>query len=153
MGLFFFAANWAFKRFEPRMSSRALADAILPYLRPQDQIIQYGDFNSGSSIPFYTHRHVWIYNGRFGTNLEIGSNYPDVPPTFLDDKQFPAFWNSPNRVFIFVPEEFRKDALSRLPPDSTYLLAESAGKYIFVNHPIRPNLPLLASMLAQHEMQ
>src|SRR6266851_1282517 len=152
MGLFFFAANWAFKRFEPRMSSRALADSILPYLRPQDQVVQYGDFNSGSSIPFYTHRHVWIYNGRFGTNLEIGSNYPDVPPTFLDDQQFPAFWSSPNRVFIFVPEEFRKDALSHLPPDSTYLLAESAGKYIFVNQPLRPNLPLLASMLAQHQM-
>ena len=150
MALFFFAANWAFKRFEPRMSSRALADAILPYLRPQDQIVQYGDFNSGSSIPFYTHRHVWIYNGRFGTNLEIGSNYPDVPPTFLDDKQFPAFWKGPERVFIFVPEEFRKDALSRLPPDSSYLLAESAGKYIFVNQPVRPDLPLLASVLKRH---
>ncbi|MGA9815201.1 MAG: glycosyltransferase family 39 protein [Terriglobales bacterium] len=150
MALFFFAANWAFKRFEPRMSSRALADAILPYLRPQDQIVQYGDFNSGSSIPFYTHRHVWIYNGRFGTNLEIGSNYPDVPPTFLDDKQFPAFWKGPERVFIFVPEEFRKDALSRLPPDSSYLLAESAGKYIFVNQPVRPDLPLLATVLKRH---
>ena len=153
MALFFFAANWAFKRFEPRMSSRALADAILPYLRPQDQIVQYGDFNSGSSIPFYTHRHVWIYNGRFGTNLEIGSNYPDVPPTFLDDKQFPAFWSGPVRVFIFVPEEFRKDALSRLPPDSSYLLAESAGKYIFVNQPLRPDLPLLASVLKRHPVE
>ncbi len=153
MALFFFAANWAFKRFEPRMSSRALADAILPYLRLQDQIVQYGDFNSGSSIPFYTHRHVWIYNGRFGTNLEIGSNYPDVPPTFLDDKQFPAFWSGPERVFIFVPEEFRKDALSRLPPDSSYLLAESAGKYIFVNQPLRPDLPLLASVLKRHPVE
>ncbi|MGH9549747.1 MAG: hypothetical protein ACRD3W_10250, partial [Terriglobales bacterium] len=98
----------------------------------------------------YTHRHVWIYNGRFGTNLEIGSNYPDVPPTFLDDKQFPAFWSGPERVFIFVPEEFRKDALSRLPPESSYLLAESAGKYIFVNQPLRPDLPLLASVLKRH---
>ncbi len=150
MALFFFAANWAFKRFEPRMSSRALADAILPYLRPQDKIVQYGDFNSGSSIPFYTHRHVWIYNGRIGTNLEIGSNYPDAPPTFLDDNQFPAFWSGPERVLIFVPEEFRKQALSRLPPDSSYLLAESAGKYIFVNQPLRADLPLLASILKRH---
>ncbi len=149
MAIFFFVANWAFKRFEPRMSSRILADAILPYLRSQDQIVQYGDFNSGSSIPFYTNRHVWIYNGRFGTNLEIGSNYPDVPPTFLDDQQFPAFWRGSERVFLFVPEEFRKDALSRLPPDSTYLLAESAGKYIFVNQPVRPNMTLLASILAR----
>jgi 4-amino-4-deoxy-L-arabinose transferase-like glycosyltransferase len=153
MAIFFFVANWAFRRFEPRMSSRPLAESILPYLRPQDQIVQYGDFNSGSSIPFYTHRHVWIFNGRFGTNLEIGSNYPDVPPTFLDDQQFPAFWRSPNRVFIFVPEEFRNDALSRLPPDSSYLLAESAGKYIFVNQPLRPDLPLLASMLARQPVE
>ena len=71
----------------------------------------------------------------------------------MDDKEFPAFWSSPNRVFIFVPQEFRKDALSRLPPGSTYMLAESAGKYIFVNQPLRPNLPLLALMLAQHQME
>jgi hypothetical protein len=151
MAIFFFAANWAFQKFEPRMSSRQLADAILPYLRPQDQIVQYGDFNSGSSIPFYTHRHVSILNGRVGTNLEFGSNYPDVPPTFLDDRQFPSFWRSPNRVFLFVPEEFQKAAIERLPPNSSYLLAESAGKYIFVNQPVRPDLPLLASMLADQE--
>ena len=149
MAIYFFDANWAFRRFEPRMSSRKLAENILPYLRAQDQIVQYGDFNSGSSIPFYTQRHVWIFNGRFGTNLEIGSNYPDVPPTFLDDKQFPDFWRSPHRVFLFVPEEFRNDALARLPPDSSYLLAESARKYIFVNQPLRPDLPLLASILAR----
>jgi 4-amino-4-deoxy-L-arabinose transferase-like glycosyltransferase len=153
MAIFFFAANWAFQKFEPRMSSRPLADDILPYLRPQDQIVQYGDFNSGSSIPFYTHRHVWLFNGRIGTNLEFGSNYPDVPPTFLDDQQFPAFWRSPNRVFLFVPEEFRKDALARLPPNSSYLLAESAGKYIFVNQPVRSDLPLLAAILAEQEKE
>jgi 4-amino-4-deoxy-L-arabinose transferase-like glycosyltransferase len=151
MAIFFLAANWAYQKFEPRLSSRQLANAILPYLRPQDQIVQYGDFNAGSSIPFYTRRHVWIYNGRVGTNLEFGSAYPDVPPTFLDDQQFPAFWQGPNRVFIFVPEELQKDALSRLPPDSSYLLAESAGKYIFVNQPLRPDLPLLASLLAQQQ--
>ena len=118
MALFFFAANWAFKRFEPRMSSRALADAILPYLRPQEQIVQYGDFNSGSSIPFYTHRHVWIYNGRFGTNLEIGSNYPDVPPTFLDDKQFPAFWKGRSACSFLCPRNFARTlcpACRRIP--------------------------------------
>jgi hypothetical protein len=92
---------------------------------------------------------VWIYNGRFGTNLEIGSNYPDVPPTFLDDQQFLALWRGTNRVFLFVPEEFRKHALTRLPADSSYLLAESAGKYIFVNQPLRPDMPLLASILAK----
>jgi 4-amino-4-deoxy-L-arabinose transferase-like glycosyltransferase len=147
MAVFYFAANWAFQKFEPRMSSRQLADAILPYLRPQDQIVQYGDFNSGSSIPFYTHRHVWIFNGCIGTNLEFGSKYPDVPPTFLDDRQFPAFWQSSNRIFLFVPEEFAPAAISRLPPNGSYLLAASGGKYIFANQLLRPDLPSLASLL------
>ena len=83
----------------------------------------------------------------------VTDDYPDAPPTFLDDKQFPALWRGPERVFIFVPEEFRKDALSRLPPDSSYLLAESAGKYIFVNQPLRPDLPVLATVLKRHPME
>jgi hypothetical protein len=149
MGVFFFSANWAFDRFSPRMSSQELADAIRPYLGPRDQIVQYGDFNYGSSIPFYTHRHVWIYNGRDGTNLEFGSKYSDVPPTFLDDQQFPSLWRRTEHVFLFVPEELRKQALSKLPPDATYLLAESGGKYIFVNQLLRPDLPLLSSVLSR----
>ncbi len=148
MGVFFFAANWAFGKFEPRMSSRPLADDILPYLRSQDQVALYGDLGLGSSIPFYTHRHVWIFNGRVGSNLEFGSKYPDAPPTFLDDQSFPAFWRSPERVFLFVPEELTKDAFSRLPADSTYVLGESGGKFVLVNQPVRPDLPTLASLLA-----
>jgi 4-amino-4-deoxy-L-arabinose transferase-like glycosyltransferase len=147
MGLFFFPANWAFGKFEPRMSSRPLADKILPYLRPQDQVVLYGDLGLGSSIPFYTHRHVWIYNGRVGSNLEFGSKYPDAPPTFLDDGTFPALWNSADRVFLYVPAELAKDAFSRLPLNSTYLLGESGGKYLFVNQRVRPDLPALGSLL------
>ncbi len=149
MFVFYFAANWAFVRFGARMTSRDLANIILEYLGPTDQVVQYGDFNGGSSIAYYTNRHVWLYNGRYGTNLEYGSNYPDVAPTFLDDQQFPTFWKGPERIFIFVPEEFRKDALKRLPPDSSYLLAESGGKYVFVNQPVKEGLPVLSSILPQ----
>src|SRR6185437_6024716 len=126
--------------------------AISPYLRPHDQIVQYGDFNYGSSIAYYTFRHDLIWNGCTGTNLEFGSKYPDVPLTFIDDQQFAALWKSPNRTFLFVPEELRQQALSRLPADATYLLAESGGKYIFVNQPVRTDLPLLATLLAQHKL-
>jgi 4-amino-4-deoxy-L-arabinose transferase-like glycosyltransferase len=146
MGIFFFAANWAFGKFEPRLSSKPLADAILVYLRPQDEVVLYGDLGLGSSIAFYTHRHVWIYNGRIGSNLEFGSRYPDAPPTFLDDSSFPAFWRSSDRVFLFVPEELIPDAIARLPPDSSYLLAESGGKLLFVNQPVRSGLPSLADL-------
>ncbi len=146
MGVFFFAANWAFAKFSPRMSSHALAEAIVPYLRSQDQVVLYGDLGLGSSIPFYTHRHAWIYNGRVGSNLEFGSKYPDAPPTFLDDSSFPALWRSPERVFLFVPEELVKVAIARLPPDSSYLLVESGGKLLFVNQKVRGDLPSLAEL-------
>lgn len=151
MGVFFFAANWAFGKFEPRMSSRRLADAIGPYLRVQDQVVLYGDLGLGSSIPFYTHRHVWIFNGRVGSNLEFGSNYPDAPPTFLDDQSFPALWRSPERVFLFVPAELTKDAFSRLPPNTSYILGESGGKYVVVNQQLRPDMPSVASQLESVE--
>jgi 4-amino-4-deoxy-L-arabinose transferase-like glycosyltransferase len=145
---FYFAANSAYGVFTPKLSSRPLADAILPYLRPQDQIVQYGDFNWGSSIPYYTHRRVWIYNGRWGTNLDYGSRYPDAAQIFLDDASFPAFWRQSNRVFLYVPEEAREDALQRMPPDASYLLAESGGKYIFVNQPVRAEMQTLTEFLA-----
>jgi 4-amino-4-deoxy-L-arabinose transferase-like glycosyltransferase len=148
MAGFYFAANSAYGVFTPKLSSKPLADAILPYLRPQDQIVQYGDFNWGSSIPYYTHRRVWIYNGRWGTNLDYGSRYPDAAQIFLDDASFPAFWRHPERVFLYVPEEAREDALQRMPPDSSYLLAESGGKHIFVNQPVRAEMQTLAEFLA-----
>jgi 4-amino-4-deoxy-L-arabinose transferase-like glycosyltransferase len=148
-GVFFFAANSAYGVFSPKLSSKRLADAILPYLRPQDQIVQYGDFNFGSSIPFYTHRRVWIYNGRWGTNLEYGSKYPDAAQIFLDDASFPALWNQPQRVFLFVPGDIQDEAFPHLPAGSCYLLAESGGKYIFVNQLLRPDMPTLATILAQ----
>lgn len=147
MGIFLFAANWALQRFSPRLSSYQLAQDIRPYLGPQDQIVEYGDFNNGSSIPFYLRRHVWIYNGRYGTGLEFGSTYySDVPPTFLDDAQFSQLWGSKQRVFLFVPEELRRQALSHLPANATYIFDESGGKYIFVNAPVKANLPLLATL-------
>jgi len=65
----------------------------------------------------------------------------------LDDHSFPALWNRPDRVFLFVPAELSKDAFSRLPAESSFLLGESGGKYVFVNQQVRANLPTLASLL------
>lgn len=152
MMIFYFAANWAFQRFSPRMASRQLAEAIIPYLGPQDQIVQYGDFNYGSSIAYYTFRHDLIWNGCTGTNLEYGSKYPDAPFTFIDDQQFSTIWNGPNRIFLFVPEELEQQAFNRLQSSSAYLLAESGGKYIFVNQPVRADLSTLATLLSQHKL-
>jgi len=142
---FLFSANLAFAAFEPRLSSRVLARKIASELRPDDQIVLYGDFYNGCTISFYTHRKTWIYNGRYNA-LEFGSDYSDAPQIFLSDKEFPNLWSGPHRVFLFVPQHNREELLVRLPLNATYLLAEDGGKAVYVNRPLRPEQPTLAQL-------
>ena len=145
MGVFVFAANMAFKVFEPHMSSRPLANAILKYMQPQDRLAVYGEFDPASSVSFYTHRKAWIVNGRYN-NLELGSYYPDCPKIFLTDADFPAFWNSPQRTFLVVPPEQREKAAERMPKDHTWVLIEEGGKIVYVNQPLTPGQKTLAEL-------
>jgi 4-amino-4-deoxy-L-arabinose transferase-like glycosyltransferase len=100
--LFLIAAHIAFVRFEPMLSSRAMADTINRQALPQDELIIYGDQANGSSIEFYTRRPALLVNGR-STSMLWGSDYPDAPHIFLDDAQLKAAWGSGSRKFLFVP--------------------------------------------------
>lgn len=147
---FAFAANTALAVFEPHMSSRPLAREVQKYLRPEDQVVIYGEFSPGSSLAYYTARRVFLYNGRY-SNLEFGSYYRDAPPIFLSDQDFPAFWQGSRRVFLFVQPQVRGQALARLatlPENSVYLVADIGGKQIFTNQPLAPNPMTLAEFLA-----
>ncbi len=147
--VFAFSANLAFAAFSPHISSKNLAQEIEKHLRPDDQVAIYGEFYAGATIGFYTHRKMWIYNGQY-KGLEFGSYYPDAPKIFLDDKSFPALWNGPKRVFLFVSQFQRKEAYVRLPKESTWLLAESGGKAVYVNQPIIPGQLSLAQTPEKH---
>jgi 4-amino-4-deoxy-L-arabinose transferase-like glycosyltransferase len=145
MSAFLLTANWAFKVFEPYLSSYPLAAAVNSRIRPQDQIAIYGEYGAASGLSFYTHRRAWIYNGDYN-NLAMGAIFPDAPQIFLNDRSFPEFWNQPDRVFLEVPSEQRAAALSRLPPNDTWLFARSGGKFVFVNHPLSPDERTLAQL-------
>jgi 4-amino-4-deoxy-L-arabinose transferase-like glycosyltransferase len=142
MAVFIFAANLAYGVFEPHMSSRPLAEAIMKHLRTGDQIAVYGEFDPASSVSFYTHRQLLIWNGRYN-NLELGSHYPDAPRIFFSDENFPALWGGPLRIFLVVPQEQREAADQRVPKDHTWLLMENGGKAVYVNHPLSPGQPAL----------
>jgi hypothetical protein len=143
MAVFIFAANFAFGVFGPHMSSRLLAQAILQHLHTGDQIAVYGEFDPASSVSFYTHRQLLVWNGRYN-NLELGSHYPDAPKIFFTDDTFPAFWRGPVGVFLVVPLEQRRAAYRRLPMNHTWLLIESGGKAVYMNRPLTPDQPSLA---------
>lgn len=132
MALFFFAANIALGVFSPYLSSKPLVDQVLTQIQPGDPLVLYGDFDAGSSVAFYTHRRLLIWNGRYN-NLLPGSDYLDAPHVFLTDPEFLALWRAPQRAFLFVPENKREDASKRLPASGTYLIARSGGKAVYSN--------------------
>ena len=138
-----FAAHSAMIVFEPKLSSRLLAEQIGARFSPGDRILLYGDFYGGCTVSFYTGHRLWIWNGRY-YGLEFGSHYPDAPQIFLDDQQFASFWQAPKRVFLVVPEDHQEEALERLAPDSAYVFAQSGGKTVYVNHPFGPDEPTIA---------
>jgi 4-amino-4-deoxy-L-arabinose transferase-like glycosyltransferase len=126
------AANLAFQVFEPRLSSRPLADLVRGRLLAGDRLVVYGEFEQACSFSFYTDQAAWIYNGRYN-GLEFGSHFPDAPDIFLDDRRFAELWQGKDRVFLFVPPEQRTAALARLPAGAR-LVAEVGGKTLFGNH-------------------
>jgi 4-amino-4-deoxy-L-arabinose transferase-like glycosyltransferase len=149
---FFIAANEADIRFSPTLSSRSLAMELNKTLQPGDQVVLYGDIRVAPSIAFYSHLRVLLYNSA-GSNLEIGSHYPDAPKTFFTDQDFPALWQGARRVMLVVPADRNDDALQRLPKSSTWILAAAGGKTIYMNQPPGPGRLPLATQTAANGKQ
>lgn len=132
---FLLSANLAFKRFEPVLSSRSLALELNKSLREDDQIAVYGDFTAASSLAFYTRRRLWLYHAPY-SELEYGSNFPDAPKIFINDRDFSALWHGQTRVFLIVPRGQQPSAMVRLPATSTWFVAKVGGKAVYANQPV-----------------
>ena len=133
MVTFFIAANIAYGTYNPQLSSYALAEHINQHLQPNDDVMICGNFDWSSSIAFYTGRQVLIFDGRYGTNLEPGAKYPDIPPVFVEKNGFNAEWNSGRRVFLSIPHEGHAVCAEALRGQQAYVLDESGGKLLVSN--------------------
>jgi 4-amino-4-deoxy-L-arabinose transferase-like glycosyltransferase len=147
-GLFLLAAHVGLQIFSPVLTSRQLADAIAPQLRPPgnrfpDIIVIHGEYEAASTLSFYLQRPIadpaspnllaepiHIYKGR-SSNLWYGSFFPDAPHIFDDDVSLSLLWTSDRRVFLW------QDLSEPLPhlPGKTYFIAQSGGKEILSNQP------------------
>lgn len=110
-----------------------MARQIAPELRPSDRVMIYGDQSFGSSLLFYLKRPIELVNGNT-TSMWWGSTYPDAPHIFLDDQELLRAWNSPERVFLFVPQHERAK-VGMLLPGQLHVASEASGKVILTNHP------------------
>lgn len=132
MTVFLIAAHIALVRFDPFLGSRSMARQIAPELQPADRVMIYGDQSFGSSLLFYLRRSIELVNGNT-TSMWWGSTYPDAPHIFLNDEDLLRAWNSPERVFLFVPQHERAK-VEALLPGPLHIVSEASGKVIFLNH-------------------
>ena len=132
MVLFFHAARMALVVFDPYMSSRPLAEALLT--GPPGKLIVDDQYYTFSSVFFYTNRRAYLLNGRVN-NLDYGSYAPDAPrDVFIDDAEFRRLWTSEARYYLVV-EGPKADRLEQLAGKGRFHAQRySGGKYLFTNH-------------------
>jgi 4-amino-4-deoxy-L-arabinose transferase-like glycosyltransferase len=131
--LFFQAARMAMADFDPFLSSRPLAEALLR--APAGKLIAERHYYPFSSVFFYTNRNALLLNGRVN-NLVYGSFAPGAPNVFIDDEQWKKLWLLPDRYYLVISRR-ASERLSRLvDPGSMNVAAESGGKFLLTNHPL-----------------
>ncbi|MEO7145256.1 MAG: glycosyltransferase family 39 protein [Bryobacteraceae bacterium] len=131
MVLFLQAARLAMVVFDPYLSSRPLAEALVQ--APEGTLILDDQYYTFSSVIFYANvKHALLLNGRV-TNLEYGSNAPGAPYVFLNDEQFQELWGRAQRYYLLAekPAVERFDRL--VGAAALHAVAESGGKFLFTN--------------------
>ena len=132
MVLFFHAARNALVVFDPYLSSRPLAEALLH--APAGQLILNGQYYSFSSVFFYTNRSALLWNGRVN-NLEYGSYAPGSPDVFINDGQFLEKWSAASRCYVLSDGDGIGHLRSLVNPTQLHLVAASGGKTLYSNLP------------------
>lgn len=133
MVVFFHASRLAMAAFDPYLSSRPLAEAILK--SPEGTLIVDHHYYTFSSIFFYTNRSALLRNGRF-FNLEYGGYAPGAPDVFIDDSQFKNLWLNQQRYYIIAKQSVVPELETIVGADHLNLIAASGGKVVMTNRPI-----------------
>jgi hypothetical protein len=133
MVLFFQAARMALVVFDPYMTSRPPAEALIQ--APEGKLIVDHHYYTFSSVFFYTNRNALLLNGRFN-NLVYGSYAPGAPDIFIDDAQWQHLWLSPERYYIVASRTARPRLEKLVGAGNLYVVIESGGKLVLSNHPV-----------------
>jgi 4-amino-4-deoxy-L-arabinose transferase-like glycosyltransferase len=130
MVLFFHAARLAMVTFDPYLSSRPLAEALLK--SPWGALIAGDQYYVFSSVFFYGNRKGFLLNGRVN-NLEYGSNAPGAPQVFIDDADLARIWKGPQRCYLLVERPALAHLQQVVAPNGFSVVKEIGGKYLLTN--------------------
>jgi hypothetical protein len=131
--LFFQAARIAMAAFDPYLSSRPLAETLNH--APAGKLIVDHHYYTFSSIFFYANRDALLLNGRFN-NLVYGSYAPGAPNIFIDDQQWKALWQQPERCYLVITKNSAERLKKLVDPNLLTVVSESGGKLLLTNHPL-----------------
>jgi 4-amino-4-deoxy-L-arabinose transferase-like glycosyltransferase len=134
MVVFCHAARVALVRFDPDLSSRPLADALLR--APEGALIVNHHYYDFSSVFFYTNRTALLLNGRFH-NLVYGSYAPGAPAVFINDAQFKELWVRPQRYYLVADTRGLQRIEHEVGATEFSVVASCGGKFLLTNHPYR----------------
>jgi 4-amino-4-deoxy-L-arabinose transferase-like glycosyltransferase len=134
--LFFQAARIALVVFDPYMSSRPLAEALLR--SPPGKLVVDHHYYTFSSIFFYTNRDALLLNGRIN-NLVYGSYAPGAPDVFIDDQQWKKLWSAPDRCYLVASTSALPRLQNLVVHSALNVVAESGGKLVLTNSTLPSN--------------
>jgi 4-amino-4-deoxy-L-arabinose transferase-like glycosyltransferase len=132
MVVFFAAARLALVTFDPYLSSRPLADALMK--SPPGQLIVDDQYYAFSSVFFYADTTAYLHNGRV-TNLEYGSHAPGAPDVFIDDAGLAKIWHEHERCYLVLDHDALPKIESAIGNNYT-VVEQSGGKCLLTNLPI-----------------
>lgn len=130
MVLFLHASRTALVVFDPYLSSRPIAEALLH--APPGQLIVDGAYYPFSSVLFYSNKSALLLNGRVN-NLEYGSYAPNSPPVFINDAAFLRLWSGTIRYYLVTDSSGLARLSALAGPARLHQIAESGGKFLFTN--------------------
>jgi 4-amino-4-deoxy-L-arabinose transferase-like glycosyltransferase len=130
----FYCAREAMKVFDPYMSSKALAMDVLREFKPGELIVINGEYESGSTMNFYTRQPVYMLNGR-SANLWFGSYLPGAPKRFFTEAEFKSLWSAEQRIYLHTDASLAEQIKDLVSPAPVYQYSQSGGKLILSNRP------------------
>jgi 4-amino-4-deoxy-L-arabinose transferase-like glycosyltransferase len=133
MIVFYQAARLAMVDFDPYLSSRPLAEALLR--SPDGILVTNRHYYPFSSLFFYTNRSGLLLNGRVN-NLVYGSYAPKAPNVFIDDARLRALWLGYQRVYLAAPDNLLPHLSELLAPAKIYIVRQSGGRALLTNQSI-----------------
>jgi len=133
MVLFFQAARLAMVVFDPYLSSRPLATALLR--SPDGRLIVDHHYYEFSSVFFYTNRSALLLNGRIH-NLVYGSYAPGAPDVFIGDAQWKTLWLGAERCYVLASDRAMPRFEKLVGEAALNVVAVSGGKMLLTNRPV-----------------